>query len=295
MIYSLDARGLVVGLPDAKQKYGDVSGAMARNYNSVFAQQDALNALASDTGGRFLKNTNALDTAITTALSEISRYYLMGWHVDPDTLQTHRYRTIQVSIPGHPDLKVRLRQGALDFSQLVLADTKGPQQASSEAGPSEGALKQAIESPFPVNGLPIVLHVGYFYQPDKGNVVALSYQIMPNAPNGMPGNGESKIEIMGMIANDKGSNVGSYNESLSCPPDPADPSKTRDCQFRNSKMIALPPGIYQARLAAQAPRGGQIGCVWEWIEVPPQAAGKLSMLIQCIRPTGQPRRNSLRR
>jgi len=121
VIYTLDTRGLVVGLPDAKTKRGpDMTGALAHSgANEVAASMDALNALAYDTGGRFLKNTNALDTALITTLAEISRYYLLAWQIDEEKLQPGKYSTIRVSVKGRPDLSVRVRQGSLDLSQLI--------------------------------------------------------------------------------------------------------------------------------------------------------------------------------
>jgi len=109
VIYTIDARGLVVGIPDARTKRGaDITGA-----------QDALNALAADTGGRFIKNTNALDTAMITSLEEISRYYLLAWPVDTEQLKPGQFSTIRASIRGRSDLTVRVRQGWLDLSGLV--------------------------------------------------------------------------------------------------------------------------------------------------------------------------------
>jgi len=121
VIYSLDTRGLVVGLPEAAKKRGpDTKGYLAQSgYSEVMPQQDALNALASDTGGRFLKNTNALDTAMITTLTEISRYYLLGWVIDPEQLRPGRSSRIRVSVKGRSDLTVRVRQGSLDLSRLL--------------------------------------------------------------------------------------------------------------------------------------------------------------------------------
>ncbi len=87
--------------------------------NEVYASWDALNALAVDTGGRFLKNTNALDTALITTLAEISRYYLLGWSIDPEKVQPGKRSTIKASIKGRSDLAVRVRQGSLDLLKLV--------------------------------------------------------------------------------------------------------------------------------------------------------------------------------
>ena len=121
VVYTLDARGLVVGLPDATRKRApDSKGELAHSgVNEVSSAQDALNALAADTGGRFLKNTNALDAALITTLEEISRYYLLAWSIDQEKLKPGKYSTIRASVKGRPDLSVRMRQGWLDLSRLV--------------------------------------------------------------------------------------------------------------------------------------------------------------------------------
>jgi VWFA-related protein len=121
VVYTLDARGLVVGLPEAKGKQApDWSGALLHSgSNEAAAPMDVLNALAADTGGRFMKNTNALDTALITTISEISRYYLLGWSIDPEKLLPGKMSTIKASIKGRSGLSVRVRQGSLDLSKLV--------------------------------------------------------------------------------------------------------------------------------------------------------------------------------
>jgi VWFA-related protein len=125
VIYSLDTRGLVIGLPDATGKRAaDMYGYLAKSgYSEVLPQQDALSALALDTGGRFLRNTNALDTALITTMTETSRYYLLGWYIDPEKLQPGRYSTIRVTVKGRRGATARVRQGVLDLSKLVSRDS----------------------------------------------------------------------------------------------------------------------------------------------------------------------------
>lgn len=121
LVYTLDSRGLVTGTPDAKTGGAPDQRGHRMNMaaNEVSAPWDVLNALAADTGGRFLKNTNALDTALITTLAEISRYYLLGWHIDPEKLKPGKANKIRASIQGRSDLTVRVRQGSLDLSKLI--------------------------------------------------------------------------------------------------------------------------------------------------------------------------------
>ncbi|MGD0309055.1 MAG: VWA domain-containing protein [Acidobacteriota bacterium] len=153
MIYSLDSRGLVSGTPDAKTRPApDATGQRMRMAaNEVSAPWDALNALASDTGGRFLKNTNALDTALITTLSEISRYYLLAWPFDPEAVKPGKYSTIRVAVKGRSDLTARVRQGSLDLSQLVAqrkieAANESASQNGFSLSPRPSSLEMEIYS-----------------------------------------------------------------------------------------------------------------------------------------------------
>jgi hypothetical protein len=281
VIYSQDTRGLVVGLPDAKTKRApDTMGNLAHSgYSEVMLQQDALNALASDTGGRFLKNNNALDTALITALAEVSRYYLLGWHIDLETVQPGKYRSVQVAVKDRPDLKVRLRQGLVDLSQLVTNNENQTGTALPAATVAGNELLEALQSPFLLDALPIHLNAGYLLQPDKGYVLAISYLVDVNAADLPAGNEKEgiKIDAMGVVANRDGKNVGDFSEHLSWAGDPTGQTRLGSEAFEHSRFIALEPGVYQVRVAARDPRSGRTGSAWEWIDVPPSAPGKISM------------------
>lgn len=60
VIYTIDARGLISGAPDATGNAAtDPDGKLqTANLREIVASQDALNALAADTGGRALRNQN---------------------------------------------------------------------------------------------------------------------------------------------------------------------------------------------------------------------------------------------
>ena len=121
VVYTLDTRGLVVGLLDAKRpSMPDPTAFQARTvFHEVSAPMDALNALAADTGGRFLKDTNALDAAMIKTLEEVSRYYLLAWHFDPGSVKPGKWSSIRVTLKDRSGLRVNLRNGYLDLSQLV--------------------------------------------------------------------------------------------------------------------------------------------------------------------------------
>src|SRR6266404_7980042 len=81
VIYTIDARGLFSGQLDATNnvpfdRQNRLESASLREGSSA---QDALNALAGDTGGRALRNTNYFDRWVNKILDETSQYYLLAW------------------------------------------------------------------------------------------------------------------------------------------------------------------------------------------------------------------------
>ena len=290
VIYTLDTRGLMVGFPGADASVptplATGSGSEAalklaarldRGYSEVLAYQDGLNALAADTGGRFIRNTNAFDTAIAESIEEASRYYLLGWNVDPDGLKPGHYSTIRVAVKDRPDLKVVLRTGSIDLSRLLAEEKNrtGDVAIKSKAGKE---LSRALDYPWPIKDLPTFLYAGYMYLPDrKEHVIDISMQVdIAGAIAGPAKTGETdRIDVLGCLANREGAIVASFEISPAQPAHPSNPPKLENNRFTYSRFISIDPGIYQVRVAAWNPKTGQAGSAHQWIEVPQIVPGRV--------------------
>ena len=81
VIYTIDARGLFLGLPGVTNDvpFDKQNRLESANLREGPASQDALNALAEDTGGRALRNQNYFDKWVNKILDETSNYYLVAW------------------------------------------------------------------------------------------------------------------------------------------------------------------------------------------------------------------------
>lgn len=260
VIYTLDARGLVPNEP-----------------HTYITKQDGLNALASDTGGRFIKNTNALEGAMVKTLEESSRYYLLGWHVDPDKLRAGHYSSIRVSIPGRPDLKVRLRRDSINLSGLV-AEEKDRAQSTATMAASGNGLVKALEYPWPISELPTSLYCGFLYLPEKGAYV-LDISMQAEVERADSGDGGSRagipVEVMGVVADRNGKTLGGFKVSLDKPADSLKAASAGNSEYVYSRLVSIPPGIYQVRVAAHDPSTGHVGSAHQWIEVPEPAPGQI--------------------
>ncbi len=277
VIYTLDTRGLVVGLPDAKDRLppaGQLVAYTQSGYNAVMDFQDGLNALASDTGGRFLKNTNALDVAISTAMAEASRYYLLGWYVDAEQLKPGKYWSLHVSIKGRPDLKVRLRAGQVDLSQSVELPRTRPVKPAVSPKEAADQLLRALQAPFPIDDLPVFVHAGWILDPNKGLMIGLTYQVAADA---IPGAEPANVEVTSGVADRNGVVVDKFTETLSRQRGASSQPPSDRVAFKYSRTVPLGPGLYQVRVAARDPMSGRLGSAWQWLEVPAPAKGEMRL------------------
>ena len=114
VIYTVDARGLYSGFADASSEALSMETRSESFLAESVRSQEVLRALAADTGGRAILNTNNPLDGITRSLRETSAYYLLAWR--PERMETvkSRLHRIEVSIKGRPELVVFARNGFLN-------------------------------------------------------------------------------------------------------------------------------------------------------------------------------------
>src|SRR4029453_14932207 len=183
VIYSLDARGLVASLEDiSTQAEFDVSGRLQRaNSGELHASQDSLNALAADTGGRAVFNTNSLESGLGRALKETSTYYLLAWKPDRGSQQS-KFHHIEVKVVGRPDLTVHVRRGFFDrepeAAKTAKAEKSNNQKKAGEVAKSpEAELRKEMLAPYPARDIPVSLSLTYLNNAPKGVMLSAALQV----------------------------------------------------------------------------------------------------------------------
>ncbi|HXQ69949.1 MAG TPA: VWA domain-containing protein, partial [Pyrinomonadaceae bacterium] len=178
VVYTIHAQGLVNDtFRDAGNKRPmDPNGRLdLASIGELEANQDALNALAAQTGGRALRGTNFFDKWVSKVLDETSNYYLVAWRPEKDEEKVAKFRHVKISVVGQPELTVRAPRGYVD----------GPATASTEAKPAtaktpDTEIRNALTDSFPTNGLPVLLSLTYLNTPANGLVVTSSMEIASN-------------------------------------------------------------------------------------------------------------------
>ncbi|HEV7398115.1 MAG TPA: VWA domain-containing protein, partial [Pyrinomonadaceae bacterium] len=221
VIYSMDARGLVATLDDASSPAPfDPTGRLSRGASGeLIASQDAMNALARDTGGRPIFNTNALDVGLTTAIRETSLYYMLAWRPEPNTTGD-KYRKISVNLVGHPDWNVRVRQGFYDREAPTVRRNRKAEPgvtASSEPAVSETLLQDSFREVFQNSSdIPVTTSLGFLDMPAKGMMLTVVMMVNVESLHFVQEGNllKASVDIRGTVYNDHGNAGSTFTDRL---------------------------------------------------------------------------------
>ena len=286
VIYSMDARGLVASLQDAStEAHFDLSGRLQRaESGELAASQDALNALARDTGGKPVFNTNSLGPGLARALKETSVYYLLAWKPERETQHANKFRRIEVKVVGKPDLTVQVRRGFFDVDPEppVAKQPKGKKPDAPESPPDKSPvaeIRKVMFSAYPNRDIPISLNLSYANTPNKGSMLT-AYMQIPHEFLSFVATANGKqtaiVDVAGTVLNDKGKPGAAFSNRLSIQAASIEAANNgQDLGY--GYAVYLGPGLYQVRVGARDEKTGRAGSAHAWIEIPDLSAGQLAL------------------
>jgi VWFA-related protein len=272
VIYSMDTRGLVASLHDASEPAPfDLTGRLAvSTMGELTASQDGLNALARDTGGRPIFNTNDLKKGIKPALAETSTYYLLAWKPDAESQKQKRFRNIEVNIIGRPDVSVRVRKGFFDVEPTNTSASK-PAPTPEDNKTAASKLRESIKAPYPKRDLPVLLGMNFLDIAGKGSILSTSVQLPGEFLSFGPqpdGKIQAILDIAGVYFDEKGQPRASFGERLVTTAVTLEASKDYQNDITYTYPALLPSGLYQVRVAARDDKSGRTGSAHGWIQIP---------------------------
>ena len=280
VIYSVDVRGLVYEPGDiADEKPFDPTGQLRRaTQGELRATQDGLNALARDTGGKPVFNTNDLLRGVRRGLGETSTYYLLAWKPDSNNPKSRRFRNIEVTVVGRSDLTVRVPRGIFDIAPSAQPNTQQAEPLRTDKTvPAQ--LREAIVAPFPKSDLPITLTAVYYDVVPQGPTISASVQIPGQFMTYVSQTGkiQASVDLTGIFYNSRGEPVTSFFQQIVSIAPNAEAAKNQPRDITFTYPAALKPGLYQVRVAARDQKNGRTGSAHAWVEIPDLASKKLAM------------------
>jgi hypothetical protein len=271
VVYTIDSSGLTN--PGVDMRQGSARMDFGAPIGEMEARQDAMNALAGDTGGRALRNTNFFDRWVGKVLDEASNYYVIAWRPDNEAERLAKFRQVQISIVNRPELSVRAPRGYLTGpTPSDTAVTEKP--ANAVAHTPETELRDALANHYPSRGLPTYLSLAFLNTPKNEMLLTSSIQVGTNALDyGDDSKQPATLRIAGVILNDKGKVAGSFRNQLKV--NPIEGLSDAAGVIYNEHTPLL-PGIYQVRVAARDEKSGRLGSALQWIVIPDLAKQDLT-------------------
>lgn len=277
VVYTLDTRGLATDhWLDATSSAppADGGGQIARSdVGAMTASQEALHILAEQTGGRAILNTNAQVAALSRTVNETAAYYLLAWR--PNTGEQHagKFRHLEVSVKGRPDLSVLVQRGFVEGAPAPSLRRAGGQGKQSKPGDE---LNVALAAAVPVREVPANLELGYELT-DKGEPVVTALVSVPLDSLGTDATGKAAVEVAGYVVNLEGKIGSRFAERLdmTVAQTQTGPDGRGHVLYRH--QIKVVPGLYQVRAAALDVNSGRAGSAAEWVEVPDLKSRRLTL------------------
>jgi VWFA-related protein len=274
VIYTLDARGIFGDSIDiTNNKPIDSKGMLTgAGIGEISASQDGLNALAKDTGGLAFRNTNQpMYEWVEKIMDETANYYLLAWKPDNEEQKRGKFKRIEVSIVGRPDLKVRVRTAYFKSAALPLLTTSKKRDKNPEKA-RENDMRLVIDAPVSQREIPTEVELRFIQVPGIGTHLLATLAIDDTALSfeEIDGKLAADVDIGGIFYDDKGKPVNSVVGRLRIFPrsskaaDPAGQQKRQIYQF----SIMAPAGLYQVRVGIRDLKSSRIGSAMDWVTVP---------------------------
>lgn len=248
----------------------DINNTASDRRRDYFESQDALNALAADTGGKFFRNSNDIKAGLDGFLEQNSAYYLLGFQPEKRKWDG-KFHKIKVTVRNRPDLIVSTRKG-------YLARTDKPKERSPLT-PKAAAMIEVISSPLVRRDIDVKL--SSFYRDDgKGEPVMTSLLHIDASKlsfKQVDGKHKSRVEITGFVLDGAGRAVSTFSKTADLNLD----SQVHQALVKDGILMVrtsgVMPGGYQVKAMVRDLDSALIGTAITYLEVPDLKADRLAM------------------
>jgi VWFA-related protein len=265
--WPIDTRGLVAQAPLGDATQGSpgnsaiYTGAAAQATTNNFQQsQDTLYALAGDTGGKALFDTNDLDHGLVEAQNAISDYYLIGYYAT-NTAKNGHFRRVKVTLNQNLDAKLDYRQGYYadkEFSHFTAVD-------------KERQLEDALMLEDPITELSIAMEIDHFQLNRAEYFIPIIVKI-PGRELALAKRGGAEHTLIDFVGEIKdlsgGMTVSNVRDSVNIKLSDATAAELAHRPIEYDTGFTLLPGKYRIKFLARDDETGRIGTYESTFTIP---------------------------
>ena len=285
VIYSLETRGLTAppGLSPSTpstQKRPTLNTfpiIFSMQWQSEEATRQAMHALAADTGGFLVENSNDLHAGLKRMLEDTESYYVLAYE-PTNTKRDGAFRRIEVRLPDRRDLKVRARTGYFaPIDRLASSPSRAPEKEERRPQRRPSGTGGAR---VPLTVIPVHLSAD-FVSVERGvtAVVVSGYVDTTTLPFVRDGDRyKAAVEMAAVVCDETGAVVATPEpQRLSMDMSETEHERLSREGLRYQKEVTLKPGRYEVRLTVRAGAGEALGVASQRVEIPDLAPGRLTL------------------
>jgi VWFA-related protein len=262
-IYTADSRGLQALGPAGDATQASTRGqaafsgrAVSARFDSMAASQDALTALAEDTGGRAFFDQNDFKAVFDRVVADTSAYYLMGFS-STNPAKDGRFRRIRVALK-RPDLKLEYRAGYYaprDFAHSGKEDR-------------EQQLMEQLFSDLSVTDLPVYASSAYFRIRGDRYFVPLWIVVPASKVQFKKSSDKDKatLDLLAVVRDPQQRPVARIRDTINLSVSTTEEVQRKNVQYQTD--LELPPGLFQLKVVVRDNQTGTLGSFEAIIRVP---------------------------
>jgi VWFA-related protein len=273
-LYAVDTRGLIAAPPGGDASKGSASGtanfsgkAIRDQFASIANSQETLTALALDTGGKALLDTNNLGQVFQAVLQDSTSYYLLSYN-SSNTKRDGKFRRIKVSV-DIPGARLKYRQGYYSpkaFNQLTKFD-------------KERHLEEAITTERPFSEISFLIATS-FVRADAQQVfvpVSLKFSAadIPFQQKGKKA--QAAFDFIGQVRGARNSLVSAVRDTIRIDLKPEIFSKVSAGGIQYQTGFYLKPGEYDLKFLLRENQTGKLSTFEQALQVPDFSRPALSV------------------
>ncbi len=286
VVYALDTRGLVATPPmtpawSPARPQGQTAGMVdAMQRRGIAANSDSMNALAADTGGFLVENSNDLRGGLKEILDDTEAYYVLAYE-PTERKSDGSFRKIEVKLPKASGVRVRTRSGYYAPAGPRTAEALPTAEAEARRAEQRRAeIKTALYSLAPLTAIPLRLATD-FVSVDSGKtqlVVSGRLDLAPLPFVKVRDHHQTMVEAVAVVCDESGAVVKTLpTERSELKLSDEHYERLRRTGLPYQKDVVLGPGRYQVRLAAREDATGLLGSARQWVEIPDLGPGRLEV------------------
>jgi VWFA-related protein len=280
VIHAIDPRGmpnydLTAADNTAGMSRRRVSRVPAQREQEVVHTQEGMFALAEETGGLFLHDTNDLAGALRKAAEDSDGYYLIGYHPDANTFENGngrpKFHRIEIKVKG-AGLHVRSRDG-------FFGEPGGGNQPLEHT--REAEIVHALQSPFTAGSIHPRLTAVFGNLRENGSFINAWLYFNPNElkwSSEPDGNHKASIDVAAAAFDENGLALAPIDTTFTL----RLTSQNYDGAMKKGMVYGIhvpvnKPGPYVVRAAVRDAATEGTGSADQYVEVPDVASGHLAL------------------